>query len=106
MLESATQTLVFVAGLPFEARLAAGIYGRVICGSKGHNLAESVIHAITSECRGLISLGVAGDFCPTWLPGLASSVQKYCGVKLGWGQMQAGRRAYCRPYPIQSMEKF
>ena len=69
MLESATQTLVFVVGLPFEARLAAGIYGRVICGSKGHNLAESVIHAITSECRGLISLGVAGGLLPNLAAG-------------------------------------
>jgi hopanoid-associated phosphorylase len=88
MLESATQTLVFVVGLPFEARLAAGIYGRVICGSKGRNLAESVTYAITSECRGLISLGVAGGLLPNLAAGTC-----VVGSEVLWGNTRLGTDA-------------
>jgi adenosylhomocysteine nucleosidase len=59
-----TQTLVIVVGLPFEARLAKRICAQVICSGDGQRLAASLTHAITKQCQGLISLGVAGGLLP------------------------------------------
>ena len=76
---SANQTLVVVVGLPFEARLAGGISERVICGGNGQNLAASLPCAIMNECRGLISLGVAG-----LLPNLSAGTC-VVGSEILWG---------------------
>lgn len=74
------QTLITVVGLPFEARLAGNAYGRVICSSKGQNLEASLAHTITSECRGLISLGVAGGLLPNLAAGAC-----VVGSEVLWG---------------------
>ena len=74
------QTLITVVGLPFEARLAGSAYGRVICSSKGQNLEASLAHTITSECRGLISLGVAGGLLPNLAAGAC-----VVGSEVLWG---------------------
>jgi hopanoid-associated phosphorylase len=77
---SVTQTLVVVVGLPFEARLAGGISGRVICGGNGQNLAASLSCAIINECQGLISLGVAGGLLPNLSAGTC-----VVGSEIVWG---------------------
>jgi len=77
---SVTQTLVVVVGLPFEARLAGGISGRVICGGNGRNLAASLTCAIMNECKGLISLGVAGGLLPNLSAGTC-----VVGSEILWG---------------------
>ena len=60
MREGAIQSLVVVVGLSFEARLAGRIRAQVICSGNGQHLAASLTRAITKQCQGLISLGVAG----------------------------------------------
>src|SRR5262245_45975711 len=80
MLGSANQTLVVVVGLPFAARLAGGISERVICGGNGQNLAASLTCAIMNECRGLISLGVAGGLLPNLSAGTC-----VVGSEILWG---------------------
>ena len=77
---SVAQTLVVVVGLPFEARLAGGISGRVICGGNGQNLAASLSCAIINECQGLISLGVAGGLLPNLSAGTC-----VVGSEIVWG---------------------
>jgi adenosylhomocysteine nucleosidase len=77
---SVTQTLVVVVGLPFEARLAGGISGRVICRGNGQNLAASLSCAIINECQGLISLGVAGGLLPNLSAGTC-----VVGSEILWG---------------------
>jgi hopanoid-associated phosphorylase len=77
---SVAQTLVIVVGLPFEARLAGAISGRVICGGNGQNLAASLTCAIMNECRGLISLGVAGGLLPNLSAGTC-----VVGSEIVWG---------------------
>jgi adenosylhomocysteine nucleosidase len=77
---SVAQTLVVVVGLPFEARLAGGISGRVICSGNGENLAASLTCAIMNECRGLISLGVAGGLLPNLSAGTC-----VVGSEILWG---------------------
>ncbi|MGA7535528.1 MAG: hypothetical protein WBW27_26990, partial [Pseudolabrys sp.] len=64
MREGVIQSLVVVVGLPFEARLAGRIRAQVICSGYGQNLATSLTRAITKQCQGLISLGVAGGLLP------------------------------------------
>jgi hopanoid-associated phosphorylase len=56
--------VIVVAGLAFEARIAAGAGTRVICSGDGRALATSLECAIASDCRGLISFGVAGGLSP------------------------------------------
>ena len=77
---SVTQTLIVVVGLPFEARLADDVCAQVICGAGGQNLEASLTHSITSECQGLISLGVAGGLLPTLAPGTC-----VVGSEILWG---------------------
>jgi adenosylhomocysteine nucleosidase len=77
---SVARTLVVVVGLPFEARLAGGISGRVICGGNGQNLAASLSCAIINECQGLISLGVAGGLLPHLSAGTC-----VVGSEIVWG---------------------
>src|SRR6202171_4738774 len=62
------QTVIVVVGLAFEARIVAATGAHVICSGDGHNLAASLARAISKDCRGLISFGVAGGL----LPGLSA----------------------------------
>jgi hopanoid-associated phosphorylase len=64
MREGMTQSLVIIVGLSFEARIAGRIRAQVICSGDGQNLAASLTRAITKQCRGLISLGIAGGLLP------------------------------------------
>ena len=61
--------VIVVVGLAFEARIAAGPGMKVICGGNGQNLAATISRAITHDCKGLISFGVAGGLAPELKPG-------------------------------------
>jgi adenosylhomocysteine nucleosidase len=61
--------MIVVVGLAFEARIAAGPGMNVICSGDGQDLAGSVTRAITPDCRGLVSFGVAGGLDPNLKPG-------------------------------------
>lgn len=69
--------VIVVAGLAFEARIAAGPGLRVICSGNGTDLAGKISRALTRDCKGLISFGVAGGLDPDLQPGtcvIASAV--------------------------------
>jgi hopanoid-associated phosphorylase len=69
--------MIVVVGMAFEARIAAGLGVRVICGGDGKHLHRSLTHAMVAGCGGLISFGVAGGLAPGLKPGtciIASSV--------------------------------
>ncbi|MFB9263712.1 adenosylhopane nucleosidase [Bradyrhizobium erythrophlei] len=53
-----------VTGLAFEARIATGRHTRTICGGDGRMLAASIAQAVSEDCLGLISFGVAGGLSP------------------------------------------
>ncbi|HLL26653.1 MAG TPA: adenosylhopane nucleosidase [Xanthobacteraceae bacterium] len=53
-----------VAGMAFEARIAARAGARVICRGNEETLAGAIARAIGKDCRGLISFGVAGGLAP------------------------------------------
>jgi len=61
--------MIIVVGLEFEARIAAGFGTQVICSGDGRNLAAKLSRAITEDCRGLVSFGVAGGLAPQLKPG-------------------------------------
>jgi adenosylhomocysteine nucleosidase len=61
--------MIVVVGLAFEARIAAGPGMSVICSGDGQNLSNAVTRAITPDCRGLVSFGVAGGLDPNLKPG-------------------------------------
>jgi len=61
--------MIVVVGLEFEARIAAGPGTQVICSGDGRNLAATLASAITDDCRGLVSFGVAGGLAPELEPG-------------------------------------
>ena len=61
--------MIVIAGLAFEARIAAGSGLRVICSGDGKDLAAKISRAITRDCRGLISFGVSGGLAPDLAPG-------------------------------------
>jgi len=61
--------MIVVVGLEFEARIAVGPGMRVICSGNGRNLAAQLAQAITADCRGLVSFGVAGGLAPELKPG-------------------------------------
>ncbi len=61
--------MIVVVGLEFEARIAVGPGMRVICSGDGGNLAAALAQAITADCRGLVSFGVAGGLAPELKPG-------------------------------------
>jgi len=61
--------VIVVVGLAFEARIAAGPGVHVICSGDGRNLASAISSAISDDCRGLISFGVAGGLAPDLPPG-------------------------------------
>jgi adenosylhomocysteine nucleosidase len=56
--------VIGVSGLALEARIAADCYTHAICSGDGSTLAGSLAFAITGDCRGLISFGVAGGLLP------------------------------------------
>lgn len=69
--------MIVVVGLAFEARIAAGPGMSVICSGDGQDLAGSLTRAITPDCGGLVSFGVAGGLDPALKPGacvVASSI--------------------------------
>jgi hopanoid-associated phosphorylase len=69
--------MIVVVGMAFEARIAAGLGVRVICGGDGKHLHRSLTHAMAAGCGGLISFGVAGGLEPGLKPGtciIASSI--------------------------------
>ena len=68
--ESTLAAVIGVAGLAFEARIAAGKHTRAICSSDGQMLATSLACAITADCCGLISFGIAGGLSPDLRPGM------------------------------------
>src|ERR1051325_2598898 len=61
--------MIVVVGMAFEARIAASLGVRVICGGDGHNLAPALARAMAAGCGGLISFGVAGGLAPDLRPG-------------------------------------
>jgi hopanoid-associated phosphorylase len=61
--------MIVVVGLEFEARIAAGLGAQVICSGDGQHLAATLSRAITHDCRGLVSFGVAGGLAPHLEPG-------------------------------------
>jgi adenosylhomocysteine nucleosidase len=61
--------MIVVVGMAFEARIAAGLGVRVICGGDGRNLAPALTRAMAAGCGGLISFGVAGGLAPELKPG-------------------------------------
>jgi adenosylhomocysteine nucleosidase len=61
--------MIVVVGMAFEARIAAGLGVRVICGGDGRNLAPTLARAMAAGCGGLISFGVAGGLAPHLKPG-------------------------------------
>ena len=61
--------MIVVVGLEFEARIAAGPGMQVICSGDGRQLATALSCAITDDCRGLVSFGVAGGLAPELQPG-------------------------------------
>jgi adenosylhomocysteine nucleosidase len=61
--------MIVVVGLAFEARIAAGPGMSVICSGDGQDLSGSLTRAITPDCRGLVSFGVAGGLDPNLKPG-------------------------------------
>src|SRR6267142_4897525 len=61
--------MIVVVGLEFEARIAGGPGMRVICSGDGKNLRTVLSQAITDDCRGLVSFGVAGGLAPDLQPG-------------------------------------
>lgn len=73
--------VIGVAGLALEARIASGRHTRTICGGDGSALERSLLRAIASDCRGLISFGIAGGLSPALRAGtciVASSI--VCGA--------------------------
>ena len=79
--EAMLTAVVGIAGLALEARIAGGRHTRTICGGDCGALQTSIAHAITSDCRGLISFGIAGGLAPDLRPGsciVASSI--VCGA--------------------------
>jgi adenosylhomocysteine nucleosidase len=67
--------LIIVAGLAFEARIAAGPGIHVVCGGDGRHLTAALTAAIAEartlfgNCPGIISFGVAGGLAPQLRPG-------------------------------------
>src|SRR3954469_17958991 len=75
-------TVIVVVGLAFEARIAAGAGGQVICAGIGRDLAGAIARAVTPQTHGLISFGVCGGLSPELAPGaciVASAVRTHKG---------------------------
>lgn len=61
--------VIGVTGLAFEARLATDFHTHAICSGDGSTLASSLASAISGDCCGLISFGVAGGLSPSLAAG-------------------------------------
>ena len=61
--------MIVVVGMAFEARIAAGLGVRVVCGGDGRNLAPTLARAMAAGSGGLLSFGVAGGLAPYLKPG-------------------------------------
>src|SRR5438477_470761 len=55
--------IVVVAGLAFEARLAAA-NGAWVCHGRGARLRNSLARAVHENCAGIVSFGIAGGLDP------------------------------------------
>lgn len=62
--------IVVVAGLAFEARLAAAT-GAKVCHGRGARLRNSIASAVDEDCAGIISFGIAGGLDPRLRVGAA-----------------------------------
>jgi hopanoid-associated phosphorylase len=74
--------VIVVVGLAFEARIAAGAGGQVICAGIGRDLAGAIARAVTPQTRGLVSFGVCCGLSPALDPGaciVASGVRTHKG---------------------------
>jgi adenosylhomocysteine nucleosidase len=56
--------VIAVAGMAFEARIAARAGTPVVCVGNTQKLTKELVSAIGKDCRGLISFGVAGGLSP------------------------------------------
>jgi adenosylhomocysteine nucleosidase len=56
--------VIAVAGMAFEARIAARAGTHVVCVGNTQKLTNVLLSAIGKDCRGLISFGVAGGLSP------------------------------------------
>lgn len=63
-----TGLVVVVTGLQFEARIAAGAGVQVLC-HQNAALAAHLEAALTQDCRGIASFGIAGGLVDTLRPG-------------------------------------
>jgi hopanoid-associated phosphorylase len=75
--------VIVIAGLAFEARIAAASGLQVICSGDGKDLAAKISCSITRDCRGLISFGVSGGLSPHLAPGtciIGSSIVSSAGI--------------------------
>src|ERR1044072_2678092 len=61
--------MIVVVGMKFEARIAEGLGGPVVCGGGGEQLSSRLTHAMAAGCGGLIGFGVAGGLAPYLKPG-------------------------------------
>src|SRR3954447_4359253 len=61
--------MIVAVGMAFEARIAARLRVRVICGGDGRSVAPTLARAMAAGCGGLISFGVAGGLAPHLKPG-------------------------------------
>lgn len=68
MANSPTFVLV-AAGLAFEALIAARVPSVRTCCGRGSRLTTALESALTTECRGVISFGIAGGLDPALAPG-------------------------------------
>src|SRR5215212_4553910 len=53
--------MIVVVGMAFEARIAAGLGVRVICGGDGRNLAPRLTRAMAAGCGGVIGSSILDD---------------------------------------------
>jgi len=70
--------VIGVTGLAFEARIVAGWCTHAICSGDGRTLARSLASAITEDCCGLISFGIAGGLSPDLPAALVLWDQRSC----------------------------
>ena len=56
--------VIAVAGMAFEARIAAWAGAPVVCVGNTQKLASVLMSAVGKDCRGLISFGMAGGLSP------------------------------------------
>lgn len=65
----AQRPVVAVAGMAFEARIAAGPGVIAICGGHAERLAAELSSLVAKGCRGIVSFGIAGGLVEHVAPG-------------------------------------